>query len=117
MNFLKANALPGPDSKVTGIIQLYGPESQTRFITVQKTSRISQIPGLTYGYQIVANLPRASTWEANKLSEAQIDAIDAYTISAAVHDPKVSQTGEQLIQELGEGFEELHQYCVQKRVD
>ena len=101
MKFLKANALPGPDSKVTGIVQVYGPDSQTRFIAVQKNSRISQIPGLKYGYQIVANLPRASTWEANKLSDTQVNAIDQFTISAAVHDPNISQTEEELVQEIG----------------
>ena len=48
VNFLKMQALPGPESIINCIVQPHGPSGVTRFVTVKKLSKLSQIPGLQY---------------------------------------------------------------------
>ena len=72
MDFLSAQALPGPGSIINCIIQLNGTAGPTRFLTVQKEATLSQIPGLNYGYEALANISKPESWEVQKLNTATL---------------------------------------------
>ena len=56
--FLAANALPGPGSKVYCILQDQGLYGATRTCTYEKITALSHIPGLSYKYGPLNNAPR-----------------------------------------------------------
>ena len=49
LDFLAAQALSGPDSIITCILQPHGPVGATKYIVLEKKTALSQIPGLHYG--------------------------------------------------------------------
>ena len=53
-------------------MQPYGPVGPTRFLTLEKLTPLSQIPGLAYKPEALANLPKLPTWDENKLSKAAL---------------------------------------------
>ena len=73
--FLAAHALPGPQSFITCIFQQHGAENHTRFLTIEKKSAFSQVPGLKYESYVLANVPRPSTWLNTEMSEYQRQAV------------------------------------------
>ena len=70
LNFLAAQALPGPRSVTTCILQPQGPLGETRYLVLEKQTALSQVPGLRYGLDEMANLPRPASWDSHRLSEA-----------------------------------------------
>ena len=70
LDFLAAQALPGPNSFVTCVVQHYGLSGPVQFLVMEKKTALAQIPNLHFGRQAVANLPRPQTWISTKLADA-----------------------------------------------
>ena len=70
LDFLAAQALPGPNSFVTCVVQHYGLSGPVQFFVMEKKTALAQIPNLHFGRQAVANLPRPQTWISTKLADA-----------------------------------------------
>ena len=58
LDFIAANALPGPYSKINCIIQRDGPGGESVMFSLTKATSLSQIPGLVYRGPPVSSLPR-----------------------------------------------------------
>ena len=111
LDFLKSQALPGPGSYITVIVQQYGETGPTRFLTFEKSSSLAQVPGLTMDYQCINNLGVPSSWELSKLTLAARQSITMNTIAFAEYDPKTHQTEEAIREELDPSLLPLHDYC------
>ena len=65
--FLLANALPGPDSRIQCIIQnKYDVEDQDHFECI-KENKYSQIPGFNYNYSTISQIPKPKEWVNNAI--------------------------------------------------
>ena len=73
--FLAANALPGPDSLTRCLLYPSGLEGGSAPFTLQKDSEVSQIPGLAYGMETVATLPRPKQWHDRVMGGAVLQAV------------------------------------------
>ena len=76
VNFIAANALPGPDSLIYCTLQKQGKYGNTEYCSYLKKTRLSQVPGLSYGIQDLLNLKRPAQWNDRKLSETDLQSID-----------------------------------------
>ena len=89
MTFIAAHAQPGPGSFVTCIIEPHGNLGFTNYMVLEKTTTLSQIPGLRYRPKLISNLPRPSTWDKAPLTEATLNSVKVTVVDHAVHDPLV----------------------------
>ena len=92
-------------------MQPKGPEGPTQFITVHKRTALSQVPGLSYGHEGLASLPRPSSWEDGVLTAASKQAIDMEVIKKTVYNPKMPDSVDEMLKKLDERLAPLIQYC------
>ena len=109
-------ALPGPESIITCIIQPHGPSGANRYVTVKKQSKLSQIPGLQYRTEMIASLPRSSFWEVRKLTPEQMGRLDVATVFSAVHDPRKLESEDEILESMNIQLYPLHKYCEDRDV-
>ena len=110
-DFLRAHALPGAASYVTCIIQFHGPDGPTKFLTLEKSTALSEIPGLAYDYNIVANVPMPISWEKRKLTPAALQSIQLLHINEAIFDPRNPQSADEIYDELDARLHPLYDFC------
>ena len=116
MDFLAAQALPGPRSVVTCILQPYGPGGPTQYIVLEKETPLSQVPGIQYRSQALANLPRPSTWDVHPLTPATKAAVKLLAKGNAVHDPTFPEQADEVFEALDSRLLELWKFCETKNV-
>lgn len=69
VDFIAANALPGPDSLIHCTLQKQGKYGNTEYCSYLKTTRLAQLPGLAYGCEDLLNLKRPVQWTDCKFSK------------------------------------------------
>ena len=70
LDFIAESAFGGANAVVTCIMQSYSNLGPTHYLTIEKRTALSQVPGLRYGLQPLANLPRPASWDNRPLSTA-----------------------------------------------
>ena len=81
MDFLAAQQLPGAGSFVAIIKQPHGSSGPTNWKVLEKTTAVSQIPGMRYEYDVVGNLPRPAKWDGRVMTFAVKEAVQFNSIS------------------------------------
>ena len=76
VDFIAANALPGPESLIHCTLQKQGKFGVTEYCSYLKKSRLAQVPGLIYGGGDLLNLKRPAQWNDRKLTETDLQGID-----------------------------------------
>ena len=108
---MAAHALPGSGSVINCVIQHYGPVGPTEFLTIEKFTALSQIPGLRHGIEEVANLPRPPTWDQRKLTPAAKQSISINALSLATYYPRKPESAEQVLEAMDDRLHEFFHYC------
>ena len=116
MNFLAAQALPGPASILTCILQPYGPGGPTQYLVLEKETPLSQVPGLQYRVQKIANLPRLQTWDCQALTPATKASVKLLAKGNAVHDPTFPELADEVFEALDSRLYDLWKFCETKNV-
>ena len=110
-DFLATQALPGSGSITTCIIQRKGPESPTKFLTIEKRTALAQIPGLTYGLELISSLPKPSSWDNHALSEAAKQAIAMHEIKITDFNPTRPKEEKEMLEEMDLSLFPVIEYC------
>ena len=108
--------MPGPDSIINCIVQSNGPGGPTRFLTVQKQSALSQIPGLNYGFEALSNISKPETWEIQKLNAATLQSIKLSVLGTDVFDPGLNALQKELHKDLDLKLLPLIKFCEEGNV-
>ena len=69
---------------------------------MEKQTALSQIPGLRYGFEALANIPKPVTWEEQALTPASLQCIKLKTLGTDVYDPLVPEFEDYLINQMDE---------------
>ena len=78
---------------------------------MEKKTSLSQIPGLQYRQQTLANVPRPVTWDESRLSEATKLSVDQKVVGHAVYESDVPHPPDQILDAIHSKFLELFKYC------
>ena len=100
VDFLAEQALPGPGSIITCILQPQGSTGAVEFLTIEKKTALSQIPGLKYRPEVLANLPKPASWDNHKLSESAKQSIIVRALSTAIFDPSIQESTSEVLRYL-----------------
>ena len=76
MDFIAANALPGPQSQVRCSLQLQGLFGSTELLNYEKKSAISQIPGYRYQQGELIELPQPKQWYHRVMAGAILRSVE-----------------------------------------
>ena len=74
-DFLAANVLPGPGSRVRCLLQEQGTFGATKACAYEKDSALSHIPGFSYRWATVSNLPRPKQWTNRAIKDGWLASI------------------------------------------
>ena len=116
LDFIAAQALPGPGSIINCIIQPHGPGGPTRFLTLEKQTSLSQIPGLRYSFEALANIPKPVTWEEQALTPASLQSIKLKTIGTDVYDPLIPEFQDSFINQMDKKLLPFFKFCEGREV-
>ena len=83
-------------------------------MTVEKQGELSQIPGLNYGFEALANISKPATWEIQKLSPATLQSIKLKVLGTDVFDPTINIDQYDFHDELDSQLLPLIKYCNEK---
>ena len=78
---------------------------------VEKETSLSEIPGLTYQFEDLANIPKPVSWENSKLSAAAHQAIKMKTLAIEVHDPRHPDFQSSSIDDTNSFLEPFYKFC------
>lgn len=83
---------------------------------MEKKTPLSQIPGLLYKWQALANLPRPAAWDDAKLSAAAKLSVDLKVVGHAVYEPDIPELPEQVLDTLNSKLYDLYKHCEARNV-
>ena len=78
---------------------------------MEKQSALSQIPGLTYRPEALANLPKPAQWNEHKLSDATRQSIVIRAVGTATYDPNLPESIDDMVKESDAKLHTLYKYC------
>ena len=81
------------------------------FQTLEKQTALSQIPGLTYRPEVLANLPKPSTWDDRKMSDATRLSIVFRPLGTATLDPSLPDSAQDLVLQMNARLHTFYQHC------
>ena len=80
---------------------------------MEKTTVLSQIPGLNVYREAVAPIPRPPGWEDKKLSPAVLGSININVLGLSTYDPAKPESKNTLIEQLDDQLLPLFDQCNQ----
>lgn len=92
-------------------MQSYRTWGPTHYTVIEKRTALSQVPGLRYGTQALANLPRPQAWDDKALSTAAKQSIQLVALANTVFDPRKTGATEHVVDDLDSPLLPIYQFC------